>query len=520
MNRKYINYAIFIAIVAVVVGLAVKHSRDMQNLVNNMAGENREARIAAAKELVKGEQFMDAITGELDEKRVKIVQALEDWGDKDATKQLVAFLKDPVKSVRERILLALLAIGGRSEENLQEVINGIKEGDGNVRRPCVVTLQVLGQKDRARAGKILRQTLPYVDDARLAELLAQSKPEVTALIVPKVVEYMKKEGGARGPGGDVLAALKEQREQSVALLLPLLKEKDEGVRSGASSALGKLGSPTATKSLIEVIEKDTAQVRRVAIGALALIADPAAEETLERSLISQQTDNEARAQAALGLGRIASPKAIATLITALTDFDLRVQDAAIAGLARAGERAVEPLLAALRSNNAEVRIQAARALERIASPRANAGLRAALNDSNIDVKKAAISALGFKDNREVVEPLAALLSDPDGSIASEAADALAKIGAPSREALTRVLTGNNDTAAFYAARALSQQGSEVVPLLEKASERPGATRWSAIALGNIGGQPSVDALKRIAQSTDPDAKAVAHQALMRLGVKE
>lgn len=78
-NKKYLNYAIFLLIVVVVVGLAVSHSRHMRNLVDSMAGPNRAARVAAAKELVKAEQFMDAVTGETVETRTAVVQALEDW---------------------------------------------------------------------------------------------------------------------------------------------------------------------------------------------------------------------------------------------------------------------------------------------------------------------------------------------------------------------------------------------------------------------------------------------------------
>src|SRR5690348_2772318 len=83
MPRKYLNYAILTAIVAGVAGTAVNHSRRIAADVAAMAGPDRAARIAAAKELVHAEEFMDSVSGEPQAQRVRIVRALEDWGLSD-----------------------------------------------------------------------------------------------------------------------------------------------------------------------------------------------------------------------------------------------------------------------------------------------------------------------------------------------------------------------------------------------------------------------------------------------------
>ena len=76
--RKYLNYILFGAVVLLVVGLAVSHSRHTRSLLNDMTGSDPQAHARAATELIKAEQFSDAITGELPATRVKVARALQD----------------------------------------------------------------------------------------------------------------------------------------------------------------------------------------------------------------------------------------------------------------------------------------------------------------------------------------------------------------------------------------------------------------------------------------------------------
>src|SRR5438105_789727 len=126
----------------------------------------------------------------------------------------------------------------------------------------------------------------------------------------------------------------------------------------AEDAMGKVGSPSAIPYLLPELKKSP-QVHRVAIGAIARIGAPSGESTLTEALANQNEDNEARAESAAGLGRIAKPSAINTLIRTLDDFDLKVRLAAVSALARAGKPAAVPLLAALNSPKPDVREQAA-----------------------------------------------------------------------------------------------------------------------------------------------------------------
>src|SRR5262249_32546233 len=149
------------------------------------------------------------------------------------------------------------------------------------------------------------------------------------------------------------------------------------------------------------------------IGSIAAIGHPSGESALKEGLDNPNEDNEARAQAATGLGRIGTPSAVNALITALGDYDLKVQLAASAALARVGRAAVNPLLAALRSSDSLWRIRAADALGRIHALEATPGVVAALSDKDSRVRAAAASALGFQGNAAAVPALSSLLSDKD-----------------------------------------------------------------------------------------------------------
>lgn len=502
--RKYLNYVIFGAVVLLVVGIAVNHSRHMRYLVDSMASGSPEQRRAAADELIKSEQFMDAITGEPIQTRVQAAKALDDLGTPEAVKQCIAFLKDPDKPVRDAIVKTLEDIGARSADSIKELAVGLKDGDPNVRNGTVLALT------DAQGG-------------------IGPKPGVVAA----VVDIMKREAGARGPGGDVLGSPLFRQDggdkESVPALLALLKNSDEGVRTGAADALGKIGDPAAVPALVTAMHSDTAQVRRVAIGAIALIADRSGEAALEEAVRNPQDDAEARSQAAAGLGKIATPSAVQTLIAALDDDDLKLRSAASAALARAARPTVDgpvdgavlaSLTGALRSQLESVRRGAATALATAEAPQADPALIAALRDTDPTVREAAARALGFPNNTAAVQPLIAALSDTDpyGRVTLAARDSLAAIGKPATDALIAAMQ-RGGTDAYYASQALAREGTTVVAELQQVARGPNTVgqRWAAVALGDIGGSDARPTLEQLEKSKDPDVAYVARQQLDRMG---
>jgi HEAT repeat protein len=508
--RKYLNYILFGAVVVLVVGLAVNHSRHMRALVDALSSSDKQARSAAAAELIESEQFMDSISGEPVSVRVQAAAALQTLGNDKAVGQAIPMLKDTDKPVRDRAVVTLEAIGGNSPANIAQLVTGLKDGDPYVRKGVVTALTDPVHGIGPRPG-----------------------------VVQAIVKIMKAEGGARGPGGDVLGnptfVQRGASAESVPLLLTQLGDKDEGVRAGAADALGKIGDPRAVAALQQLVAKDTATVRRVAIGAIALIADPAGEDTLIQAIKDPTADNEARAQAAGGLGRIANPTAIKTLVDGLNDDDLNLRAASVSALAVAArpapEKPVNPavlgdLIMALRDPRPNAVLGAAQALRSLGATEVDPALVGLLNppaagaDSDVAgrIRVAAALALGFHGNSAAVQPLLRALADPDGRVGEAASGALADIGSDATESLIAELRGGGANA-LYAARALANQGKDALPALERAAQSPNpvSERWAAVALGDLGLAEARPALQQLAASKDPDVAYVANQQLDRIG---
>ncbi len=528
--KRYLNYLIFAAVVLIVVGIAVNHSRSVRALVDTMGSPDSAARSKAALELVKSEQFSDSITGETPETRLHAVDALLSLAndtsvikgtEKDApdyraqaVKQCLSLLKDTEKKVREAAVAALKKMDYSAEGNLSALIGGVGDGDSSVRKGVA---RVLTDPDG----------------------IGPKKPVVEAL-----VEKMKGDGGTRGPGGDVLGSARFLKEGAadiaVPKLLTILTEKDpkdatkfkndEGARSGAAEALGKIGDARAVQPLIDTLKTDTPTVQRVAIGSIALIADKSGEAALIQAVKDKNADHEARLQAASGLGKIASSDAIATLIAAFDDPDLKMRSAAVTALAHAGRptlngptqpQALNALIAALGSSSENIREGAANALARIAAPEADPALIAAVQNENNDpeLRIAAVTALGFPHNKPAVAALIPALSDKDGDVRDVARDALVQIGPEATDALIAVMQAGR-TDAFYAAQAVAQQGLPALEPLKKLAAdttHPVGQRWAAVALGDMGIADAGKPLQELAKSTDPDVAYVAQSQLARLG---
>ena len=507
--RKYLNYIVCAAVVLLVVGLAVSHSRHTRSLVSDLTGTDPQAHVAATAELVKAEQFSDAIAGEPAASRVKVARALGDVPTADGVKQTLALLKDQDKAVREQALETLKRAGGKNADTLAALAVGLKDGDVSVRKGAIAAF--------ADAGA----------------------PGVTPGIGPRpdavkaILDIMKKEADARGPGGDVLSKPRFVQEGANALSVPTLigylGDKDDGVRNGAADALGKIGDARAVTPLVAIMRDPNAKpdLRRIALGAVALIADPSGEPALTQALADVNTDNEARAQAARGLGKIASPTAIATLVKLLDDDDLKLRSASVTALARAGQSdsvrarqsVLDDLTTALRDPRPALRLGACQALAPLHSPQANAPLIQALQSDRDqpDTRAAAATALGFADNRDAIAPLLAALDDSDGNVAVAAQQSLESVGPSAAPALLATLSRGGPNA-LYAAQALGRQGAGVLPVLAQALPGAGDTqqRWIAVALGEIGTAQARPLLQQLAQSRSADVAYAAQQQINRL----
>ena len=217
------------------------------------------------------------------------------------------------------------------------------------------------------------------------------------------------------------------------------------------------------------------------------------------------------------LGIVGSRNAAELIIRTLNDS--RYQYVGIAPLVLVGAPAVEPLIAALRDENEDVRERAAEALGQIGDARAVEPLIAALRDKNEDVRRRAVEGL-VRSGARSVEPLIAALRDENEDVRRSVEHALAGIGADSVEPLIAALRDENKRVPWSAGLdALAGIGkSSVEPLIAALQDEYMSVRWAAAnALGQTGDARAVEPLIVALRDGERFVRASAAHALERIG---
>ena len=175
-------------------------------------------------------------------------------------------------------------------------------------------------------------------------------------------------------------------------------------------------------------------------------------------------------------------------IQELMSGDDRRAEAAASELADYGREALDPLRALLKSNDADARWWAVRALAELDAPEALPWILQALDDPDLSVRQCA--ALGLRQNPypQATPALAAALEDEDRMYASLAADALIEIGSDAVPALLDTLKTGEHGARLQAARALAQIGDPraISGLFDVLDETAMLNYWAEQGLEKMG----------------------------------
>jgi HEAT repeat protein len=184
--------------------------------------------------------------------------------------------------------------------------------------------------------------------------------------------------------------IEEKVKDEVEIQIDLIKDKDWFRRKDAAITLGEMGDPRAIAPLITALRDSEWNVREAAQDALAQIGPPAVD----------------------------------ALIKALREYQIRTFVIQVLGKIK-DERVLDPLMLQLR--NEEFKDVATKALVEVGLP-AVERLMAVLNDKDKNVRKHAVIALGEIGIAEAVEPLIEATKDEDWTVRLQAIAALDLIG--------------------------------------------------------------------------------------------
>lgn len=194
---------------------------------------------------------------------------------------------------------------------------------------------------------------------------------------------------------------KKQKELVRENLLPLLKDKDPGVRQAASRVLGSIGMPSIDP-ITQNLKQENSEVRRSSIIALSAVYQNKRTPEAIPVLINALTDSdpEIRMEAAKGLRYSKDPRTLQPLINCLHDSNQEVRKEAAEGLRRRNDPKIyEVLLEALNDKYFRVRWTATCALGEIGNPLAKDKLMRMLKDENEDVRQIAAISLEQLKNK-------------------------------------------------------------------------------------------------------------------------
>ncbi len=193
--------------------------------------------------------------------------------------------------------------------------------------------------------------------------------------------------------------------------------------------------------------------------------------------------------------------AVPALMAALKDSDVEVRRAAVQSLSNHEDRrAVPALIEALRDSDAEVRSGAAMALGQLEDPRAAVPVAALLKDSSVEVRRAALWALHNLPGEVSSEAVLAALGDADAEV-RQAALGLA-LSRMSEDEEGRRKAEPRLIAAFT--RMLADPNAEV-------------RSQAVMALGESGLSEAPSALLPLARDKNTEVRQQVAQALGRIG---
>lgn len=430
--------------------------------------------------LIKMAQAQDATT------RFRAVEALCKYEDSRVVPVLIKSLDDPVWGIRFH---AARALGPLADSRAVE--------------PLIARLNDPDE----RVLEYVQKSLGQFKDEQAVDAFIRHLDSENTLVVKNVLRIL---GGI----GDVRA---------VDPVLAMLSSDDASLRVAAVKALGRLGDTRAVDPLLTLLDTDDEALLESAVRSLGRIGDERAVEPLLALVSHEQL--ELSGAVIYSLAELADARALDTFMAALADDDMLIRGAAIGGLKKLGDVAVEPLSAALQTENVEMRRTIVAALDDFEHPAAIGWLIDALQDVDKWVRWYAVSGLEDKHDERAIDPLIAVLHDADNSVRVGAVQTLNSMLAVDERRIVQALASLCDDpvpsirSAIVQALATSEDPLALDCLIATLQDADAAVRQLALdTLRPKGDEQLVDPLMALLDHANPDVQISALNALQALSV--
>jgi HEAT repeat protein len=513
---------------------------DAQGLSSDDAAKRLEAVSDLSRyDITLTQAYLARALGDDDDKvKVAAAKALGLGGSTAAVPAMIEWLTDPDAKIKQVAADVLGDIGG--PEATSALTRSLGDSDSAVRMHAVKALGAIGRRGN---GAVVTSLIPRLEDdkadVRIATIAQLEELGDRRAVIPLVARFGDTAPEARRSA--VRAVGKLGDPSAVPALVRLLNDPNEDVRTAAVGSLGLLGAVDAIDALTEQLTSGGDTYRQkvaYALGQIAAVprsgkAGEDAMRTLVQNLEATTTRNAAK-EALHVAGKAAVPALVAHLqgrihgdpasaVALLADAgDSRATQALAAELERGrvamplvlkalgatgDPQALVPVLGALASKDAAIRLAAMEALRPLLGSDARAGdvLIEHLADDDLEVRVLAAEHLGALAVGSAAGKLTALAGTGNPMRLRHAAiDAVGEIGraghlpptSGATKALIDVLREGPADLHASAATALSYIASpEVLPqLMALARADRGPTRAEVVrAIGaTLRGRPDAD----------------------------
>lgn len=380
--------------------------------------------------------------------RLAAISALNSIGHPDMELETLKLLNDSNPLVRESAIRIAGYFG--YPKCLEIVFRSCSDEEENVRAAAIENLPFF--EDR-RSFKIISnaikiettkckiaavKALKYLEGAQVISLLLKAindeNPWVRINAIrsiahhqlreaeDSVIEIIKKDNSIPVKVNAIEALGEIGSNSSIPILSEFIEDKNLDLAKAAILSLGKIKVEGAINPLLRVLKSYDENRKMYVLEALKVKDDPDTIEALRWVALTDKDDN-VRKQAIDSLAQIGNENSINTLIKLTNEKELREQ--AIRALAKQKKENIFVIARALEKNDANIKTAVIDALSRMKSNIATEIIFTAVDDENADVRIAAIKALDRIGNREQDKKIAFMAyNDEDFKVRSIANDYL------------------------------------------------------------------------------------------------
>jgi HEAT repeat protein len=425
-------------------------------------------------------------------------ESLKTTGEKHSVKYLMKALGDPHKEVRKAAAEALQSLGEEAGTIFINTLNGDEQA-----------LEVLVSKYSNQLIAPLIFVQRDTSDSTIQENARKAIKKIGKLAISPLTDLLRIQDEFVRTA--VITAFVDIGKESIAPLSNVIKRsRDFSERINAAIVLGKLKDPIVVTTLLRMLNSPSPREREEACIALGEIGDKQAVEYLIKVVESDSELPNVKREAAKALGRFKDEtRAIEPLLKSLNDSDAAVREAAEEAIKGFGESAAEFLIPKLSvTEDSSLRKKIIDLLGRFKANQAVEALIAALKDEEAHLRIAAVHALGEIGDSRALEPLLEMLNSLEReeenvreTLRPKIQDSLAKIGIANVPALIKMIEDQPPQVRIDTISALGNLGdSRAVDSLiniVKADENIIVRQAAAEALGMIGDPKALTPLEQI-----------------------